>query len=93
MEPGNINLHNRPKVKNEDGTISTVLTMSYQDRSGKEVLIPTVSDEGKIMGAREAIEYWGKKGQHLGKFKTPEAATNYAKRLHEDQDKEYGDSK
>ena len=77
-EVGNINLFNRPVVRNDDGSYSTVRTMSFQDDSGRENLIPTVSDDGRIMSDREAVENYYNTGQHFGKFSNPERATNYA---------------
>jgi len=38
-EKGNINLLNRPIVYNQDGTISTILSTSF-NIDGKEVLLP-----------------------------------------------------
>lgn len=81
---GNINLKNRQQVKNQDGTISTVRSISINS-DGKEILIPTVVN-GKVVSNKEAIEHWKKTGQHLGIFDNSENATAYAKKLHNKQE-------
>lgn len=89
VAPGNIDIYSRPKVKNADGSISTVRSASFRDDQGREVLIPTVSDDGRIMSNQEAWQNYQRTGKHLGIFDTPESATAYANSLHNQQDQFY----
>lgn len=89
IEKGNIDLNSRPVVKNADGSISTVRSMSV-NFDGKEVLIPTVAADGSgVLSDEEAIQQYLQTGQHLGKFNTPEQASAYAEQLHNEQAKQY----
>lgn len=86
IEVGNIDLNTRPRVKNKDGSISTVRTIGV-NFDGQEVLIPTVSDDGRIMSDQEAIKQYQQTGRHLGKFSTPAASTAFAELLHDSEAK------
>ncbi|MDR3560468.1 MAG: hypothetical protein P4N59_03355 [Negativicutes bacterium] len=88
VEPGNIDLANRPQVKLPDGSTATVASKSY-NFDGKEVLLPTVSDDGRMMSDAEAVDTFRRTGRHLGIFASPEAATKYAQALHEAQQAYY----
>lgn len=89
IERGNIDLTKRPIVKNPDGSISTVRSMGV-NIDNKEYLLPTVSDDGRIMTDQEAIDSFMKSGKHLGAFETPDQSTDYAKKLHDQQAVMYG---
>ena len=90
MEFGNIDLNARPVV-NTPGGLATVRSLGV-NIDGREVLLPTVSDDGRIMTEDEAIRQYEQTGRHLGKFDTPENSTAYARQLSKDQGVQYGGS-
>lgn len=92
LEQGNLDLLSRPVVKNPDGSISTVKSMSIGE-DGKEVLIPMISRSGASLTPEGAVALYRMTGQHLGKFQDPNAADAYAQALHEQQMKFYGDQR
>lgn len=82
--PGNIDLAARPRVKNPDGSISTISSMSFGAEDG-EVLIPTIADDGRRLSEAEAIDQYRRTGRHLGIFESPDGATAFAKTLSNSQ--------
>ncbi len=88
VEKGNIDLTKRPVVRNPDGSISTVRTISIGTDQG-EVLIPTVVG-GRVVSNSEAIGEYMRTHKHLGIFNSVEAADAYAQRLHEQQARMHG---
>lgn len=89
MEHGTIDLGTRPVVRNPDGSISTVRSFSVNFGNG-EVLLPTVSDDGRIVSEDEAIRMYQNNGRHLGIFDKPDNATSYARQLSRSQAERYG---
>lgn len=89
VSPGNIDLNARPVVRNADGTISTVRSISV-GIDGLEYVIPTVSDDGRVLSDDDAVAMFESTGRHLGAFQNPTAATRWAERLHREQEKQYG---
>jgi len=87
-EQGNIDLNNRPMVKNPDGSTSTVRSITVGTDDGA-VLLPTVVG-GKVVSNADAIAHYRKTGEHLGKFDSEDEANSYAERLHKSQAKQYG---
>jgi len=87
---GNIDLNARPVVQNKDGTVSTVMSFGV-NVDGNEVLIPQVSDDGKILTQQEAIDRYNKTGKHLGMFNSVEESNAYARELHNQQAQDYID--
>jgi hypothetical protein len=86
---GNIDLKNRPVVKNADGSISTIRSVGV-NLDGKETLLPTIGDDGRELTTDEAVEVYRKTGKHLGQFNTPEEATTFAKGLSMEQGQRHG---
>ena len=97
--PGNIDLATRPVVHHTEeapdgsmsGVISTVRSASIGTPDG-EVLIPTVSPDGRLLTVPEATELYNETGQHLGIFDSVESANTYAGWLHRQQAQQYGGS-
>lgn len=87
VEAGNIDLTNRPQVKNSDGKISTVRSIGVNFGDGVETVIPTVSEDGRIMTDEEAKAQYRRTKKHLGKFKTVEQAGEFAQLLHKQQER------
>ena len=75
IEGGNIDLKSLPRVKNPDGTHSSVRSMSVSFKKGEHVLIPTIHPLGSVMTPDESVLQYRRTGRHLGKYGTPEAAT------------------
>jgi hypothetical protein len=88
LSAGNIDLSKRPVVKNPDGSVSTVRSMSFNE-DGREILVPTVSPDGQLLDEDQAIDLYHRTGQHLGMFDNPDDATAYAQTLHSQQEQMY----
>lgn len=87
VQPGNIDLHNRPIAHNLDGSISTVRSITVTTDQGA-VLIPTVIG-GKVVSNKAAVQHWRQTGENLGTFTDERSADAYSVRLHNQQAAEY----
>lgn len=83
VQKGNIGLEGRPRLKNADGSISTVRSMGVGEDNGVEAVIPTIGPEGEDYNAQQAIAQYRKTGQNLGKFASVPEANAYASNLHD----------
>jgi hypothetical protein len=105
VEPGNLDLTKRPRVKNPDGSYSTVFTHTFlldeNNPNGQAINVPGVIKGGarpglyyKVpdgrAGERPAWDAYQKTKEHLGIYKTLKDAVRAAERLHEDQQNMYG---
>jgi hypothetical protein len=86
--PGNIDLTKRPKVQNDDGSYSTVRTMTITTDQGA-VNIPTVVN-GRVVSEKEAMDHYRKTGEHLGIYGSVDEAVKEAEKLHDEQAELYG---
>jgi len=75
----------QPAVQNENGEISTVRTMGFED-NGKQVNVPSVPAEGgRIMSNEEAYQRYKDTGRHLGKYDSIPEASAAAEALHQQE--------
>jgi hypothetical protein len=91
---GNIDLASRPVYVNDDGSVSTEVSMSFND-NGKEILVPTIRTEnGKRidMTPQEAIAWYDQSGEHLGIFDSREEAEAMAQKIHSRFDSKIADT-
>lgn len=83
ITPGNIDLNKREKVKNPDGSYSTVRTITIE-QDGKTILLPTIIN-GKQVSNDEAIAHYKQTGEHMGIFKSEADANKYDERIHKEK--------
>lgn len=84
IAPGNIDATKQPQVRNPDGTVSTVDSISI-DVGGHEVLIPRVTPDGRHLTTPQAIAEFRRTGRNLGTFKDIPSADAYGEALHESE--------
>lgn len=89
LQRGNLDLLNRPVVRNRDGSISTVRSISVTDDQGHAYLLPTVIGN-RVVSPQQAVRHFQQTGQHLGYFLNEHAANNYGMGLHAQQAILYG---
>lgn len=82
---GNINLRTRPLSLLVNGKIDAnfafVTPGTFTDGTRIQVIIPQVSDDGRKLTAKQAIDLYNISGRHFGKFATLKDANTYKKVL------------
>ena len=90
VAPGNIDLDSRPVVKTPTGGYATVRSASFGMPDGYEYLLPSVTQDGRMLWwGPDIVKEYQKTGQYLGKFKDPYSADQYAQALHDAQERQY----
>lgn len=98
VAPGNLDLYDRPAVKNPDGSLSSLYSSSRSegDSSGNspyETLVPGVTEQGKRVEPDQGWQNYQRTGRNLGTFIDVPSADRYAEQLHLDADAgRYGDA-
>lgn len=80
VRAGNIDLNNRPILRNLDGTISTERSFSRGTDQG-EVLVPQIVN-GRDLGEDDAWQHYLRSRENMGTFSSPEYADAYAQEVH-----------
>jgi hypothetical protein len=78
---GNIDLTHRPRVRNKDGSLSTVRSRTFTLPDGRFVVLPSVG-QNRIMSDDAVWKRYQRTGKHLGIFKTGKQAEKFADQLH-----------
>lgn len=86
VQQGNLDPYHRKVYKHpDDSGYGTTYSISFEDKDGKNVLIPQIVD-GRMLSKKQAIDHYYQTGEHFGKFDTWQNADKYANALHESQD-------
>ena len=83
IAPGNIDLRHRPHVRNPDGTVSTVRSISIGP-ANRQVLIPTVVGR-RVVSDAAARQHYLATGKRLGVYSSIPAANRAGMQIHEQQ--------
>ena len=82
VTPGNIDVSNRPKHANADGSTSTVYSASFGMDGGKSLLLPRIRQDGAMMSNQEALDEYRRTGEHLGIYRSQADADAASDEIH-----------
>ncbi len=83
--PGNIDLPNLPIVRHPNGSIESSPYFLLGIGGGRQAIIPTFNENGKILSNGDAIDQYKATGKHFGIFESEESASAYAQKLFDRQ--------